>query len=84
MTVPVERNETYTYTSPAGVAFVVTGVPALVYKIQPGVRDVRFKPAASRVVDAYIRRSLQTHKGSDGCLVSFEEARKALVVDAGT
>lgn len=84
MTAPVERNEPHTYTSPARVVFVITDVPALVYENQPGVRDVRFKPAASRVVNSYIRRSLQTHKEPGVCRVSFEEARKALVVDAGT
>ena len=29
---PVERNQTYTYTSPGEVVFIISDVPALVYE----------------------------------------------------
>ena len=82
MPVPVERNQTYTYTSPGGVVFIISDVPALVYENEQGVQEVRYKPAASRVVNTYIRETLKTLEKPDVRRVSFEEAQAGVVVDA--
>ena len=82
MPIPVEKNETYTYTSPDGVVFVVTDVPALVYESEEGIREVRYKPASSRVVNKYIRENLKTYKKPNVYYISFKEAEEGLTVDA--
>ncbi len=81
MTVPVEQNETYTYTSSNGVVFVITDVPALVFEDNQGNKEVCLKPASSRVVNKYIREGLKLYTEPNVHSVSFEEAKQGLLID---
>lgn len=75
MPTPFEHKETFTYTSPDGVVFVVTDVPALVYESEDGVREVRFKPSSSKIVNKYIRDGLKLYSEPSVYSVSFEQAK---------
>lgn len=82
MLIPMERTETFTYTSPKGVVFVITDVPALVFENEDGVKEVRFKPASSRVINKYVREGLNLYSEPSVYSVSFEQAKEGLAVDA--
>ena len=81
-TIPTEEHVTYTYTSPKGVVFVITDVPALVVENSRGDKEVRYKPAASRVVNRYVREGLKLFSEPSVHTVSFRDASYGGTVDA--
>lgn len=77
-----EHKETFTYTSPKGIVFVITDVPALVCESEDGVREVRFAPASSRIINKYIKEGLKLYNTPSVYAASFEQAKRGFLVDA--
>jgi len=79
--VVIEKKETYTYTSPTGVVFVITDAPSLVYENDEGAKEVRLTPESSRTINKYIREGLELYSEPNILSASFEEVKQGLSVD---